>query len=50
MLGPGDVVAEETVKSPCPQGERGNKSKEWDSISDGGFEGNKDGVTYDNDR
>lgn len=49
-LGPGDVAAKKTEKVPRPQGERGNKPKEWDGVRDGSFERHKEGVTYDKDR
>lgn len=49
MLGPGDTVAKKTVKGPCPQGARGNKSKEWDGIREGGVEGKKEEVIHDKD-
>lgn len=49
MLGPGDTVAKKTVKGPCPQGARGNKSKEWEGIREGGVEGKKEEVIHDKD-
>ena len=43
------MATKEIVKVPCSQGKRGNKSKEWNGISDWGSVQNKKGMTYDDD-
>ena len=54
MLDPGDVVAKKTVNVPCPQEREAinlrNEIVSVMGVGRGDFEGNREGMMYDNDR